>query len=1423
MSIGTWRRMTSYLVLAVALSILAVSGAIADNILANPGFEDGLTYYSGVGTGGGNSWNYYMIGGDNAIRSETKYYGGTAHSGEEAVRFRTSYGGGCWIYQDIDVVAGGQYTASVWVRTYSDGAGFGVDTSDYAGIIVQQLDASGNYIDTIGQAMINTANSDYQLVTVPAFTVGESTGKIRFILATYTASDYQHGYVSFDDCSLDGPPVTAKLSGTVTSDGEPVAGATVTVQGKSVTTAADGTYTISNLISQSCSVNCTADNCWPWTSVANLVTGDNTFNIEIITKPTNNLLSNPGFEDGVVEYSGTDGGGGLGWKYQQEYGNNAIRPETYYAGDTFSPSFHSGSQAIRFRTSDGGASQIYQDIPVLPDTDYKASAWVRTYSNGNGFGVDSNDKAGIWLQELDASGAVIADLGEEYISVANDTYQYVSKKIHTSTDVKKLRFILHSVTTSNWQTGAVSYDDCVLEGPSIISDLTGTVTNNDGTPVEGAVVSAQGKTATTGADGSYSIINLNSGLCVVKCTFDGYWVDSSEIMLEIGPNTHDIVLAPLAKNNLLTNPGFEDGVARNTAGGYGWTYQVISGSVTFRPESDFTGLDPDLLPYTHEYHSGVQAIRLRPDYACESIIYQDVCANANTDYTASAWVRGYNGTEGGFGFDTNDKAGVWVKGLDINGNEVADYGEAVITSGNTGYQYVSKKLKTGANVAMLRFALHTVIAADLSTGAVAFDDCALDGPAGQATIHGTVVGDGENVANATVTALGQTTTTDANGEFNLSGAVSGPITVSCTADGYWPYTKTFSLGSGVNNITLTLISKGKSNLLVNPGFEEGALIFNSGNTASGYGWNYNITNIGDSLRPESYYTNDSILPYAKYHDGNEAIRFRGSSYGSAEVYQDALIVPGEKYLAAAWVRTFGPFVAESDKAGVIIRQFDANDNQIGEDLTAFVPEGTNGDYQYVSLSFTADPQASKVQYCLRTDLAAAFDSGFVCYDDCLLDGPGVESTLTGTVTSNGVAVPNATVTIQGKDGVTDSNGVYNIAGLNAKPSCPGVCAADDFYSEKFRIDLAPGANTHDITLAPAPKNNLLVNPGFEDGALDYNSGNHASGNGWNYDISTTGDAVRGENFYIADGILPCAQYHNGNNAIRFRGSVNGTADIYQDVNVLPQKPYTASAWVRTYGPFDVNADGKAGIVVQQFDASGNAIGTDLTNFVASATDGNYVYVAIPFTTDAQTNTVRFCLHSKLTADFFSAFVSYDDCALDGPSVITYKDVAKISDLKDDGDPIAISDKVVTASFDGFFYIEEQNRSAGIKVTGSAAVGSVVRVLGIVKTINGERTIVSDDVESTHGGTVPRPLGLNNRATGQGLSATGLYVICWGSVKSVDATNGFFTMTDGSGDALKVYGSAAAGDYVMVTGALGAEQNGGSVVPVVHAVTTKKLN
>lgn len=143
--------------------------------------------------------------------------------------------------------------------------------------------------------------------------------------------------------------------------------------------------------------------------------------------------------------------------------------------------------------------------------------------------------------------------------------------------------------------------------------------------------------------------------------------------------------------------------------------------------------------------------------------------------------------------------------------------------------------------------------------------------------------------------------------------------------------------------------------------------------------------------------------------------------------------------------------------------------------------------------------------------------------------------------------------------------------------------------------------------------------------------------------------------------------------------------------------------------------------------------------------------------------------------------------------------------------------LVTAVFGDVFYVESSDRLSGIRVRKSGhgkSVGYAVQIIGAVTTDpeTGERYIDAGSGSVTGAyRQVLAPLAMTNRSLGgsgvlsAGLNNVGLYVRTTGRVTG--RGDGWFTIDDGSGVAVKVVGSAPSGTpYVVVTGANSCEKD-----------------
>ncbi len=153
---------------------------------------------------------------------------------------------------------------------------------------------------------------------------------------------------------------------------------------------------------------------------------------------------------------------------------------------------------------------------------------------------------------------------------------------------------------------------------------------------------------------------------------------------------------------------------------------------------------------------------------------------------------------------------------------------------------------------------------------------------------------------------------------------------------------------------------------------------------------------------------------------------------------------------------------------------------------------------------------------------------------------------------------------------------------------------------------------------------------------------------------------------------------------------------------------------------------------------------------------------------------------------------------DGIQVSTGGSSVDISAAKHlpDQSGLTISGKIVTARFDGSFYVEEPDRSGGLKVLtegmSSPAEGTRVSLAGAMTTDNGERALRLSTLAPAENVPVPASIGMSNASLGgssqnsfaasvkggTGLNNIGLLVTIWGRVTAAAPTN--FQVDDGSG-------------------------------------------
>ncbi len=1067
----------------------------------------------------------------------------------------------------------------------------------------------------------------------------------------------------------------------------------------------------------------------------------------------------------------------------------------------------------------------WQEVGVAPGAEYTASCWVCAWGDGVDavpFGTDAGDCASIRIIQYDASGGVISDVKVAQITAQPSPDQQYVQLCGTFTaapSAKKVRYCLDTLISEAYveylKGTFVYYDDCVLDGPVPTTTVTGTVTGG-GSPLPGATVAdlTQSITATTNASGSYAITGLASGSNEeIRASKDGYYAQRKKRTWSSGDTISlDYDLKPVG-NNLMVNAGFDDiwnnGWKSETAGADVW---VINESYSAQ------------YPFPVYYDSGEEALALfvpldGPDR--QAWVYQEIPVQPNSDYTARCrFIAGYGagalpashwGTPG----DGCD-AGLYVQEYGMSGEPVGN--QLMAASAETGaWETLELPFRTGAGTRYVRVGANAKLAYayNVNLERAVFDSFELNGTAGNPLppFFGVVQCDGVPVPGAGVECMGTPyhTVTDANGYYELN-VPAGNYTIRAGKTGAYYNQRKRNVATGLP-VNFNLMPK---NLLANPQFDDQDAYFNG--VVIDPGWTLNWDT------PLNAYVDITV---GGSHSGDHSMHFRTHNYGWASVcwaYQDVSAQPNEPYSAKLWAYGYGTgwALAEGDYISLSVEEYDAAGLLISSDHSVNIPfDATNTD-QWILVelpSFTTQSGTATLRFRLEGLLLGNCEA---YVDDLQLIGLAGPNTLDGTITNEAGITPLSGVTVEAINNsaipqsiittTTDASGHYSFPTPQSGDYFVVRSSKPGFYAQR-KTGWAQVPQTVDMRLVSSA-GNLLANAGMDDGW---------SNGGW---VDASESAV---SYYTAEAFTSTfggpVFYHSGVCATSLIAEVGGSGYWYQQVPVLPSTEYTASAWFlpgvdfRYYSTWGyVEDEQTASLYVEEFDAAGTAIeGTkQLVNFTEDLSA--WEQQSTSFTTTAQTASVRVGGFANMV-DWYALTLArpvFDDFALTGPAPTISLSDAK---LKADGSLVSLSGQVVTASFGGYFYIEEPDRTSGIRVTGTAAVGTSVSVNGQITTVDGERVIQANTITPLGTGTI-EPLGVTGLTAANDSKTAGLLVRAWGRINEIGS--GWFKMSDGSTE-LKVYGMAPPGSYVCVTGALGSELSGSSVVAVLRATAVEPID
>jgi hypothetical protein len=175
---------------ALAALALLPSRAGAQNLLANPGFEDPITY---EGTDFIGSWEGFSGGaGSAAFNATTNPHGGTTHLDLNIANTDNTFAG---VFQDVPVTAGQTLTLAGFDRTPSSPLDLTPE------VRIEWRNAAGEVARTANlDPQPGPAYAPFSLTaTVPA---GADLARVVYAIQTFTGGPTNNGEVFIDDLSL---------------------------------------------------------------------------------------------------------------------------------------------------------------------------------------------------------------------------------------------------------------------------------------------------------------------------------------------------------------------------------------------------------------------------------------------------------------------------------------------------------------------------------------------------------------------------------------------------------------------------------------------------------------------------------------------------------------------------------------------------------------------------------------------------------------------------------------------------------------------------------------------------------------------------------------------------------------------------------------------------------------------------------------------------------------------------------------------------------------------------------------------------------------------------------------------------------------------------------------------------------------------
>jgi len=305
--------------------------------------------------------------------------------------------------------------------------------------------------------------------------------------------------------------------------------------------------------------------------------------------------------------------------------------------------------------------------------------------------------------------------------------------------------------------------------------------------------------------------------------------------------------------------------------------------------------------------------------------------------------------------------------------------------------------------------------------------------------------------------------------------------------------------------------------------------------------------------------------------------------------------------------------------------------------------GVHGNNFWVNLTVGPGRYHARLKFAATRGL----DTRKNCFDICINGRPVVER-LDVAATAGG---SEHAVDLVFND-IAPTNGVIEIRFTAARTSEGDKTVRGEAFVQALEIGPGRGGKgTKPISVSAATTTgNLLLNAGFEDtvAGLPGGSGVNVPLAEWNCQfLGPSPSYIWQEADYEQHPDWGLPEFHAGKGAIRTHTDAQGHTQIYQNVEVGPQRRCNASVWVRAADlrgkGFGHHTNDSAGLVICELGNHGEVVRQHPKIELKTAVP--YTQLKCDFRTTAATAQVRFILDTVIHCPYAEGHVTYDDCEL----------------------------------------------------------------------------------------------------------------------------------------------------------------------------------